>query len=173
MPGETPSGRDDMWRIFDAVPAMIWHKDAHNRILRLNRAAASTMGLPVTAIEGKSVYDLNPDYAEDYFEDDQRVVTTGQPITGIIEPLTTASGAKRWLRTDKIPYRDVTGEVTGLIVFAIDYTDEKITRDRIRALDETGLDLLDQIEPSEDQAEAWNAFQQLARLLTPPGAEIE
>jgi PAS domain S-box-containing protein len=104
---------------------MIWHKDTENRIIRLNRAAANLMGLPVTAIEGKSVFDLDPEYADHYYEDDKEVIRTGEPKTGIIEPIITVTGDTRWLRTDKVPYRNRDGTIVGVIVFSVDITEFK------------------------------------------------
>jgi PAS domain S-box-containing protein len=111
--------------IFDSVPAMIWFKDTQNRITRLNQAAAEAMGLPAEEIEGKSVYELNPDEADDYYQDDLEVIDSGAPKLGIVEPLVTASGETRWLQTDKIPYRDAAGRITGVVVFATDITERK------------------------------------------------
>lgn len=111
--------------IFESVPAMIWFKDTQNRILRLNQAAAETMGLPPEEIEGRSVYELNPGEADHYYQDDLEVIDSGRPKLGIIEPLVTASGETRWLQTDKIPYRDEEGKSTGVIVFATDITERK------------------------------------------------
>jgi PAS domain S-box-containing protein len=109
--------------IFNSVPAMIWYKDSHNRILRVNEPAAASIGLPVDQIEGKSTYELYPDEADQYHKDDLEVITTGKPKLGIIEPYQTGSGSKRWVRTDKLPYRDESGNVIGVIVFALDITD--------------------------------------------------
>jgi PAS domain S-box-containing protein len=83
------------------------------------------MGLPAEEIEGKSVYELNPDEADDYYQDDLEVIDSGAPKSGIIEPLVTASGETRWLQTDKIPYRDAAGRITGVVVFATDITERK------------------------------------------------
>jgi len=109
--------------IFNSVPAMIWYKDSHNRILRLNEPAAASLGLRVEDVEGKSTYDLYPDEADQYHKDDLEVIATGKPKLGIIEPYQTGQGYKRWVRTDKVPYRDQDGKVIGVIVFAVDITD--------------------------------------------------
>jgi PAS domain S-box-containing protein len=45
----------------------------------------------------------------------------------------TASGEKRWVRTDKIPYRDDNGEIVGVIVFALDITDRKLAEEALEA----------------------------------------
>ncbi|MEG4623686.1 PAS domain S-box protein [Microcoleus sp. w1-18aA5] len=109
--------------IFDSVPAMIWLKDTESRLLRINQAAAASRGLPAAQLEGKSFYEIYPDEAEQYYLEDLEVIKSGVPKQGQVELLPTVSGQKCWVRTDKIPYRDETGKVAGVIVFAVDITD--------------------------------------------------
>ena len=52
--------------IFHSVPAMIWFKDTHDRILRANRLAAKSIGRSVEEIEGKSTFELYPHEAAKY-----------------------------------------------------------------------------------------------------------
>ena len=117
------SHRDELQVILDSVPAFIWYKDRDNRILRANHLAAKSMGMSVADLEGRSTYDLYPDEAEKYHQDDLEVIRSGHPKLGIVEPLLTVSGEKRWIRTDKIPYRDADGAIIGVIVFAVDVTE--------------------------------------------------
>jgi diguanylate cyclase (GGDEF)-like protein/PAS domain S-box-containing protein len=119
--------------IFDSVPAMIWYKDVHNRIVRANRAAAAVAGLSVEEVEGASTSELFPDEAAQYHRDDLEVMRSGRPKLGIVEQLQLAGGEKRWVRTDKIPYRDEDGRIIGVIVFAVDVTARKQAE---QALDE-------------------------------------
>ncbi|MEG4575743.1 PAS domain S-box protein [Microcoleus sp. N3A4] len=109
--------------IFDSVPAMIWYKDTESRLLRINKAAAASRGLPAAQLEGKSFYEIYPDEAEQYYLEDLEVINSGVPKQGKVELLPTVSGQKCWVRTDKIPYCDETGQVSGVIVFAVDITD--------------------------------------------------
>lgn len=111
--------------IFNTVPAMIWYKDRKNNILRANQRAAASMGMTVDELEGKSTYELYPEHAKKYHEDDLEVIRSGNPKFGIIEPYETATGEKLWMCTDKIPYRDELGKIIGVIVFAKDITQLK------------------------------------------------
>jgi hypothetical protein len=111
--------------MLDGVPAMIWYKDVDNRILRANRAAAESIQRAPRELKGKSTYDLYPQEAAKYHQDDLEVIATGRAKTGIVEQLRTASGELRWVRTDKIPYRNERGEIIGVIVFAVDISDHK------------------------------------------------
>jgi diguanylate cyclase (GGDEF)-like protein/PAS domain S-box-containing protein len=109
--------------IFDSLPAMIWYKDTESRLLRINQAAAALRGLPANQLEGKSFYEIYPDEAEQYYLEDLEVINSGVPKLGKVELLPTASGQKCWVRTDTLPYRDESGQVAGVIVFAVDITD--------------------------------------------------
>jgi PAS domain S-box-containing protein len=119
--------------IFDAVPAFIWFKDTENRILRINRPAADAVGLPPEVIEGRPTSDFYPAAeAERYYQDDLEVIRSGQPKLGFVEPLTSGSGERRWVRTDKLPYRAADGRVIGVIVFAVDITERVQAEEALR-----------------------------------------
>ncbi len=118
--------------ILDSVNAMIWYKDKYNRILRANRAAAATLDLQPKDVEGRSTYDLYPDEAAQFYEDDLDVILSGRPKLGIVETLQTPSGERRVLQTDKIPYRDADGNIIGVIVFAVDITERRTLEEQLR-----------------------------------------
>ena len=129
--------RNEEQTIFHSVPAMIWFKDADNRILRANRLAAQSIGRTVEEVEGKSTFELYPDEAVKYQQDDLDVIRSGQPKRGIIERYEVPGGERRWVRTDKIPYRDAAGNIVGVIVFAVDITAQKEAQEALqRAHDE-------------------------------------
>lgn len=92
--------------VLDTVPALIWYKDDKNKILRLNQAAATSMGMTVEEVEGKNTYDLFGEAAKDYHDADLKVFNSGVAIRGMIEPFTPDSGEQRWVQTDKIPFAD-------------------------------------------------------------------
>jgi two-component system, cell cycle sensor histidine kinase and response regulator CckA len=109
--------------ILDTVPAMIWYKDGSNTILHANRAAADSLGLRKSDLEGRSAYELYPEHAAKCYQDDLEVIRSGRPRLGIKKRLYTGTGEERLLLTDKIPYRNADGEIIGVIVFATDVTE--------------------------------------------------
>ncbi len=111
--------------LLDLIPAMVWYKDSQNRILRANRHAAESINKTVGELEGQSTYDLYPEEAEKYHQDDLAVIASGQPRLGIVELYEIAPGHKRWVQTDKVPYRDAQGNVIGVLVFAQDITERR------------------------------------------------
>jgi PAS domain S-box-containing protein len=122
--------------LLDLIPAMVWYKDGENRILRANKRAAASINKSVKEVEGQSTYDLYPEDAAKYHRDDLEVIASGQPKLGIIEPYRVGSGEQRWVRTDKVPYRDIDGTVLGVLVFAQDITEGKRMEEELRASEE-------------------------------------
>lgn len=111
--------------LLDLIPAMVWYKDSQNRILRANRRAAASINKTVAEVEGRSAYDLYPEEAEQYHQDDLGVMASGEPKLGIVERYEIAPGQKRWVQTDKVPYRDAQGNMIGVLVFAQDITEHR------------------------------------------------
>src|SRR5262249_3643009 len=72
----------------DAVPALIWFKDADGRIVRANRLAAASVDLSVEEMEGKSAYDLYPESAARQHHEDLEVIRSGRPRLGRLESVT-------------------------------------------------------------------------------------
>jgi len=128
--------QEEMEIILDSSPIMIFYKDSKNRFLRVNKVLAEATGLPREAMEGKTVFEIYPNQATSYWEDDKDVIASGKPKIGIIEPIDTATGT-RWVQTDKIPYRDKEGRIIGIIGFAIDITERKRVDQELRDSEES------------------------------------
>ncbi len=111
--------------ILDSVPAAIWYKNTENRMIKVNKAGAESVGRSVKDIEGKTAFELFPEEAQHYYQDDLEVIKSGIPKLGIIELLQTSTKEKKWVRTDKVPYHDEQGNIIGLVVFTVDITASK------------------------------------------------
>jgi len=133
--------------LFDSVPAMIWFKDKEGRILRANRPAAESIGRSAAEVEGRLTQELYPEQATNYQKDDQEVIESGRPKLGIVERYEIPTGEERWVRTDKLPYRDEEGKILGDIVFAVDITHQKRAEKALReARDELEHRVLERTE---------------------------
>lgn len=154
-------GQRQLREIINHLPSLIWYKDDANHILSANSAAAASLGLTITEVEGQRTEDLFPEMAASYLEDDQAVIRSGRPQLGYIERLTPAGKPDRWVRTDKIPFNDpVTGRA-GVVAMSTDVTklveleqqNADLNRRFITAVDASGFGLWEY--SLSDPAVAW------------------
>jgi two-component system, cell cycle sensor histidine kinase and response regulator CckA len=113
--------------LLDHIPDYIYVKDKSARYLTNNRANLDLMGLrsPEEAL-GKTVFDFFPrEIAQPYDEADQMLFAMGRPILDREEPTTDRNGLERWLLTTKVPLRDPSGDITGLVGISRDITERK------------------------------------------------
>ncbi len=103
----------------------MFYKDTKNRIIRVNKAAADAAGWTVAEMEGQPSERFYPLDAERIYQDDLDVIATRESKLGIVMQMHYQSGNKRWLRVDKIPVKDQEGSVAGIVVFAVDITQDK------------------------------------------------
>lgn len=111
----------ELQAILDLLPAMVWHKDTQNNILRANAAAARGVGVTPAEMAGQPTAKFYPDTAELFYQGDLEVMRGGVPRLGVVEPIDTDAG-RRDVQTDKLPVVSEAGEVTGIIVIATDIT---------------------------------------------------
>ena len=126
------NAKDELEMIMDSVPALIFYKDTEGRIIRANKTLANLLKIPVKDIIGKTADELVPrEQAENMKKDDQEVIISGKPKRDIIEPYDTPEGT-RWAITDKIPYKDKKGKVTGVISLSKDITVQKKSEEELQ-----------------------------------------
>lgn len=113
----------ELRQLLDALPAYVWYKDDKNNIIRVNKSGAESVGLSIEELEGKSVHDVFPEEADAYYQDDLSVIDSGKAKLGYIETYTPAKGKARTIRTDKIPYVDQYGKVTGVVALVTDISE--------------------------------------------------
>ena len=111
--------------IFNSVPAMIWYIDKDFKIIRINRDACEFAQRSVDLLEGTSSYNVFPFQGNPGPEEDLQVMNTGKARFGILRSFERETKDYRWIRMDKVPYFDENGWVQGMIVFALDITEQK------------------------------------------------
>jgi PAS domain S-box-containing protein len=118
--------------IIDAIPGLVFYKDTENRYIRVNQFVATAHQIGKDELQGHSLYDIHPPkQAKAYHDDDLAVIRSGEPKLAIDEIWITKSGT-RWLSTSKIPYRDASGEIIGVIGVGMDVTERREAEDELR-----------------------------------------
>jgi len=112
--------------IFENIPHMIFVKDAERLAFsRFNRAGEELLGMPRSALLGKTDHDFwPPEQVEHFIRKDRETLEGGKLLEIDEEPIQTAHGL-RWLRTKKIPVRDSAGVPRFLLGISEDITEQK------------------------------------------------
>jgi diguanylate cyclase (GGDEF)-like protein/PAS domain S-box-containing protein len=131
---------EEGWRVeralframIDQVPDYLFVKGTDSRFIVVNRAVAADLGLTPADLMGKIDFELHPpERARKFFADEQRVISTGEPMLDIEEFVLDVSGGKKWLSTSKVPLRNEQNEIIGIVGIARDITERKRAEDQI------------------------------------------
>ncbi|WP_317037696.1 PAS domain S-box protein [Nodosilinea sp. E11] len=104
--------------VLDTFPLAVFWKDCNSVYLGGNQRFADTTGLgSPQAILGKTDFDFS--YLETealaYRAADRQVMNSGQPSLGVEEILTLPTGEQRWLETNRLPLRDLSGQIVATV----------------------------------------------------------
>jgi diguanylate cyclase (GGDEF)-like protein/PAS domain S-box-containing protein len=113
--------------MIDEVPDYLYFKDRNSRFVVANRAIVSDNRREgLDSLEGLSDFDIHPEpVARGFFETEQDIIRTGRPMLDMEELIRDSRGNLKWLLTSKLPVRNGSGEVIGLVGIARDITERK------------------------------------------------
>ncbi|MBX9256593.1 response regulator [Desmonostoc muscorum CCALA 125] len=123
--------------VLDTFPQRVFWKDRQSRFLGCNPAFARDSQIDPNAIIGKTDFELPwAKWAHLYCADDATVMNTRTPKLGYEEPLEGPNGEELWVRTNKVPLTNSTGDVIGILVSHEDITDRKQAEAQLRQTNE-------------------------------------
>jgi diguanylate cyclase (GGDEF)-like protein/PAS domain S-box-containing protein len=131
----TIAAKNRVRNLLQAIPDLVWLKDADGVYLSCNRMFERFFGGAEACIVGKTDYDFVEKELADFFrEHDLKAMLAGKP-SGNEEWLTFADGGHRGLfETIKTPMLDDQGEVIGVVGIARDITARKAAEDNVQHL---------------------------------------
>jgi two-component system NtrC family sensor kinase len=129
--------RNVLRTMIDLIPAFIYAKDAQSRFTAANKLVANRMGVEPEGLIGKTDFDFFPrEHAEKFFADEQALIQSGVPLINREElAFDKTRGTNRVILTSKIPLRDATGNLTGIVGTGFDITDRKDAEERMASSD--------------------------------------
>jgi two-component system sensor histidine kinase/response regulator len=120
--------------LIDSLPDFIYAKDVNCKFLLANDACCRVMGTNRNEVVGKDDFDFFPkELAEGYFEDEQRVMRTGEPLLNREETVVDHDGRRAHVLTTKVPLRDAQGRVIGVMGIGRDITARVEAENALRA----------------------------------------
>jgi diguanylate cyclase (GGDEF)-like protein/PAS domain S-box-containing protein len=104
-----------MYNLLTTASEQIYFKDVRSRFLRVSAGLVSLFEVAGPAeLEGLSDFDFFSDeHARTAYEDEQRIIATGEPLTDIEELETWPDRPDSWVSTTKLPLRDFEGRIIG------------------------------------------------------------
>ena len=119
--------RNLLRKILDILPDYIYLKDEQSRVVLCNNRRVDNDGMPVNTDDliGKTAADFFPAEQAAQFRTDELVVLGGTPLIEKEETLIRRDGSKQVILTTKLPFRDSTGKIVGLLGYGRDITERK------------------------------------------------
>lgn len=106
------------YQLFDCMPDVsFFAKDRNFRLMCASQQFVERLGFQTEAeVIGRDDFALFPSrLAENFRRDDEEVMTTGLAKLKIVELFFTAQGIPDWFVTNKLPLKNRTGEIIGLM----------------------------------------------------------
>jgi two-component system sensor histidine kinase/response regulator len=119
--------------LLDNIPDHIYCKDRDSRFLVISRGLARKAGFDDrNAVLGKSDFDLyTSEHAQQAFDDEKRIMESGEPLLGLVEKETWTDGHITWGLTTKTPLRNKAGEIIGTCGITKDITTIKQAEEQL------------------------------------------
>ncbi len=125
-----PSSQEEIERLcmrnlLDLPGERIFFKDLESRFLVVSRGWLEDLapGWSPEEIVGKSDADIfSEPHADAAFEDEQRIIRTGEPVVGKVECETFRNRPDIWVSTTKFPLKDDAGRIVGSFGISRDVT---------------------------------------------------
>jgi len=120
--------------LMDHLPGYVFVKDTQSRFVMNNAAHRRALNVrSLGDVIGKTDFDFFPrEQAEQYYQDEQTVIRTGRALLGREESTIDAASHANWLLTTKVPLRDGSGAVVGIVGMCQDITERKRAEEELR-----------------------------------------
>ena len=127
--------------LLNLFPHQIFVKDTASRFIMANEATAQALGRDNPAdLIGKTDFDfMKSDLAAWHFEKEQLIIKTGRSLLN--EEMANLE-AERWFLSNKVPFRDQDGKISGLLCINTNITALKKAIDHLKKSEETATAIL-------------------------------
>jgi PAS domain S-box-containing protein len=142
---ELNSSQQRLAAVLDATPALVYHMDADDRFVLVNRRFESLFGVTAEGVRGLTPYALfSAEIADAFVMNNRRVREEGRPLT--FEEVAPHADGLHFYTSEKAPVVD-DGVPVGVVGVSTDITIRRRAEDRTRLLSDAAAVLLSTDEP--------------------------
>ncbi|KAB2844556.1 MAG: PAS domain S-box protein, partial [Melioribacteraceae bacterium] len=119
--------QDLSYTLLNNIPDSIYFKDLESRFIKVNNSAVKKLGFnSEEEVIGKTDFDIfKKVHAYKAYEDEQRIIKTGEPLVGVEEIEVWQDGKITHASTTKLPLKDDNGNIIGTFGITRDITERK------------------------------------------------
>ncbi len=119
--------RNLLYTVIDNLPDYVYAKDTEHHFILNNVAHLHALGAhSQDEVLGKTDRDFfTPEIATQYHNDEDEILRSGQPLLNHEQPRIDRAGHHQWVMASKVPFRDGSGQVVGLVGISRDITVRK------------------------------------------------
>ncbi|MBN2163733.1 MAG: response regulator [Pontiellaceae bacterium] len=115
-----------LMNLMEHMTDMIYFKDTQSRFIMVNKAFCERTGANPETVAGRSDEDLFAEaHARKAFEDEQKIIATGNPLISVEEEEIWPDGRTSWVSSTKLPLRNEMGEIIGTFGVSRDISERK------------------------------------------------
>jgi two-component system, sensor histidine kinase and response regulator len=125
-------------KLIDNMPDRIYVKDAASRWIVANQALATHMGAKnPEELLGKTDFDYySEELAKAFFSKEQAVIQSGEALINHEERTVDSEGNAKWVSTSKVPLRDKSGKVVGIMGIGRDISKRRAAEEALQVAKE-------------------------------------
>ena len=110
---------------------LFW-KDLKSRFVMVSESWCEMHGVTSADVIGKTDFDFfSREHANQAYDDEQRIIRTGEPILSKVEKETFNDRADAWVSTTKLPFRDGEGHIIGTLGISRDVTAQVLAEEAL------------------------------------------
>ncbi len=127
---------DLLYTLIDNMPDWIYIKDRESKFILANKHMANSHGIENPEVmNGKTDFDYHPEeMARSFYDDEQDIMKSGVPIVNKEEKVVDKLNGEFVLSTTKIPIRDKSRNIVGIVGIGRDITRQKEAEKRLKQL---------------------------------------
>jgi PAS domain S-box-containing protein len=141
--------------LMNTIPDFIWLKSIDGKFLFVNNRVEALLGAKEKDIIGKTDYDfIDKELADLYRKNDQEVISIGVPISSEELVVFPEDNHSELLKTTKVPVFSEENEITGVLGFAYDVSDQRKIEQELKASNKAYRKLNKELQNSNEKLSA-------------------